>query len=711
MSVFTPSPSPTLETRVAALETLLAALNGNVDQNATAAADALAVVSGARQSGDAALTTALTQEQNARIAGDQANANALGQEIVARAQGDQLNLTALQLAEAKVFALRDSIAARVFEAWTALEATPLPQPWDGLPFMVLDSDEDEHSDPITAATVRNGGIYLPVEQATPLPSGWKRVADTTAYAAGLARELAQAWAAQESGEVDPAYPGLSSARAYAVLAAADREAVDAIAAFWGTLFVTEVADDDVVAQVDQAGRKSFSTNGDGTYQASFLRGRWMKYFAAELARVVVTDGTGKPVGSIERSKSDPRLIETDGAGSILRRVLADGTMLIPLLESVRGKIGTLRTGEVAFEDAMGVSAGSIARNPFSVFPAVADPAGRILDARGADGALQRPDYGGASRFAGSMLGGNAEYSLHSARRIDGGHDVWLVRNDGGGRRRVSQEGSTADHLNPAIVSVPTGHYVVYTKRTGRAVELRGVKIGGDGSEVPYESTPAQVCAGDSYTHQDNLNSVATEHDRKVGRYQLFGSGGSNPLADFAALAGGTVTVGQSGNNPTRNDGSTAQTSYTDDGSYRTYPALTKWQDRTIIFTQGQNEEVGNVAALIDGYISVLNWMTPVHKRMLIIEWAPAADWTQAQVDALRADWAALKAHPIVGPHCVDMWDFMRANGGGGTVGSAGGEVWALGNYALPGDAIHMAPLVGGVNYGRGIANGLNARGF
>ena len=83
----------------------------------------------------------------------------------------------------------------------------------------------------------------------------------------------------------------------------------------------------------------------------------------------------------------------------------------------------------------------------------------------------------------------------------------------------------------------------------------------------------------------------------------------------------------------------------------------------------------------------------------------AQSWTPAQVSARLAVDAAIKAaYP---DNFIDTYDFMRANGGGGTVGANGGEVWALDNYL---DAIHM-DASGEANLGACVANWLTAKGW
>lgn len=365
-------------------------------------------------------------------------------------------------------------------------------------------------------------------------------------------------------------------------------------------------------------------------------------------------------------------------------------------------------GSLSLEDAFGATFGTFTRSATTAYPAIVDPGGVSVSGWTKDGKPRFSQFDGASQFAGGHFDANATYTVEARRRIDGSgfHDIWRIANNGSGRLKLSPDNPAADFLSPVIITTPTGDYVVYLKRVGRALAKVGVPIGG-GEEVPLHSTASTLVVGDSFAHPDL--GVGINASLAIRRPLIFfGSGGCNLKADRAALVGGTVlaTEATGTSNPTRG----GLTTYTDngDGTY-TYPGMPIYRDRTIILMQGALENPNGVAELIGFYKDILNWMTAVHKRLIIVEASVMESATPSAVAAHAADWAAISSDPVLAGYCLSTYAYMRANGGGGTLGSGGAEVWALNNYALPSDHTHMN-ATGQANLGARIAiGGLTAR--
>lgn len=116
----------------------------------------------------------------------------------------------------------------------------------------------------------------------------------------------------------------------------------------------------------------------------------------------------------------------------------------------------------------------------------------------------------------------------------------------------------------------------------------------------------------------------------------------------------------------------------------TYPGELGRQDNTVIVMDGGLDDSGDgSAAIISRLLAFDKAMTPLAPRWFYVQPGIDKGTTPANVTA----WLALQAQiqAAIGWHYIPTYDYMRANGGGGTVGTAGGEVWALNNY---GDTLH-----------------------
>lgn len=422
----------------------------------------------------------------------------------------------------------------------------------------------------------------------------------------------------------------------------------------------------------------------------------------------VEDATGGNAGRLTFSRGAFPLVVTDALGRLASYIKSSGVVAFPNAEAFNFSVRKLKAGDLAFEDANGNTFTRLARSTTSPFPMLVDPRGVAIGGLSADGMPRSAPLLGASRFAGGHFDANATYTIECRRRVDGsgGHDVWRIANSGAGRLKLNPDNEAADCLSPKIISTPTGDYVVYLKRIGRRLKRVGVPIAG-GAEVPFESDGETVAVGDSYVHPDLITGInaARSLPRPIITY---GSGGSMLKGDRAALLGGTVTSAEATGTMNWTRGGLTTVVDNGNGTY-TYPGKPEWKTRTLLLMQGALENPNGVAELIGFYKDILNWMTPVHKRLIIMQASVPANANPAAVAAHLADWAAISSDPVLAGYCCSTYDYMRANGGGGTVGSAAGEVWALNNYALPGDPIHMN-ATGQTNLGARIATaGFTAR--
>lgn len=458
---------------------------------------------------------------------------------------------------------------------------------------------------------------------------------------------------------------------------------------------------------DPTTKVASSIRGTGVFAAAvseFYRSSIRKLFSGS---VTIEDPYGNSAGRITYSTSRALISETDPTGKQASALRSDSSTAFTFAEIFSLIVKRLRTSRLFFEDAYGTVYTSIVRS-ISPFPSIVDGNGVTVGGFTSEGLVKNPQRTDAGRFAGGHFAVNSVYMIEARRRVDGnnGHDIWRVALNGGGQLKLSADNELADCVSPEIVSTPTGDYVVYIKRVGRRQRRVAVPIAG-GAEVPLHGSNATVMVGDSYVHP-SLTAAVNAVLPNTRPIIVFGSGGCTLKGDRAALLGGTVSYADA--TGTNNYGRGGLTTYVDNGDGTvTYPGMPQYRDRTLIMMQGALENPNGAAELIGFYKDILNWMTPVHKRMVIMQASVPETATPSDVTAFQNLWTAISTDPVLAGYCTSTYDYMRVNGGGGTLGSGGGQVWALNNYALPTDHIHPS-ATGYTNLGARIAlGGLVAR--
>lgn len=134
-----------------------------------------------------------------------------------------------------------------------------------------------------------------------------------------------------------------------------------------------------------------------------------------------------------------------------------------------------------------------------------------------------------------------------------------------------------------------------------------------------------------------------------------------------------------------------------------YAATTDFHPRGLIIMDGGLSDADPIAQIT----SIKNRNTS--GRWAYVQAVYQSDWTPAQVSARLAIDAAIEA--AFPDNFIPTYAYMRANGGGGTTGPNGGEVWALNNYIGGGDTTHMNTATGEPNLGACIAAWWLAKGW
>jgi len=567
---------------------------------------------------------------------------------------------------------------------------------------------------------------------------------------------AQAWASQEEGEVDPAFPGILSGRNYAGLAAEDRALAQAAAAqiaaklchgsaTGGTsnaLTVTSAeaswvnAVGGIVTFVPNAantGAATLAVDGQAPRaivsadEAALVGGelqpgvRYLAVYAAGDKFRVLAPALG--ISNITSDATENLLAYRENNGRVVEVDYADGRKLIALLESIAARIvsadiGSATVRKLAHRSTAGSSI--VSREIIETdVTAVAE-----TDASGRAHMLWTPQSGLQLHLPGllsslrSRRAAGPGWIVSARRRSPTSHnyDLWSHDTDTGITRRLTSDTTDTFDFHDPIVA---GDHCWFTRSNGLASVELAVPLAAalPNLFLPTQNTDQISLFGDSFSGPstgqpivDYLNAdPSTIASGRIWRLAvhpipgIMGVGGRSMTGTYYALAGGTT--GPADNPP--------NTTYTP--SYYGRSGL-------FVVTDDRNRNGGeaDINAWCDRLEQLVGLQASATSRWLIMEPGLPAGGVGGGVG--RAAWEAQEAiirarFPNNYSPCLD---YIQTEGNDGSPKDAeyvAADVWPASCYVNPGpapDAIvdaHPSDPKGRTLYGQTAAISIISKGW